>query len=233
MEGRGLRADRLADLSRSFTLLHIDRCFSTRAGVGKRTPPLACVRFLVAQMLCHCGQLPPVAVAEGQFSVVFQFSMLKWFQEQGVWGDEIVFFGHSIPSSLKRLLKIPHFLKCNPSPDFGLLTEMPPAVLPLHVSSVLVAAEKRAALSQRRCQTTSGSSRPPFLNETAQRGPFWGPLFFFLSSLLWKMSSIHKSGKMSGRCSAQVGIRGNMHQVFSGRISQHHHGDCKALGGTD
>lgn len=36
-----------------------------------------------------------------------------------MWGDEIVFFGHSIPSSLKRLLKIPHFLKCNPSPDFG------------------------------------------------------------------------------------------------------------------
>lgn len=119
MEGRGLRADRLADLSRSFTLLCVDRCFSTRAGVWKRTPPLACVRFLVAQMLCHCGQLPPVAVAEGQFSVVFQFSMLKWFQEQGVWGDEIVFFGHSIPSSLKRLPKIPHFLKCNPSPDFG------------------------------------------------------------------------------------------------------------------
>lgn len=184
MEGRGLRADRLADLSRSFTLLHIDRCFSTRAGVWKRTPPLACVRFLVAQMLCHCGQLPPVAVAEGrQFSVVFQFSMLKWFQEQGVWGDEIVFFGHSIPSSLKRLLKIPHFLKCNPSPDFGLLTEMPPAVLPLHVPSLLVAAEKRAALSQRRCQTTSGSSRSPFLNETAQRGPFLGPLFFFFFHL--------------------------------------------------
>lgn len=113
--GHGLQADRLADLSRPFTLLRVNGCFSTQVGMWKRTQQLACVCFLITQVLCHRGQLLPIAIAEGcQFSVVFQFSVLKWFQEQGVWGDEIECFSViPSPALLNGYLK---FLTSNVTP---------------------------------------------------------------------------------------------------------------------
>lgn len=78
--------------------------------------------------------------------------------------------------------------------------------------------------------TTSGSSHSPFLNETTQRGPSFGLFFFSSIFLLWKMSSIHKSGIMNGHCSAKVDIPGDMLWVCSGRILQHRRGGCKAAG---
>lgn len=83
-------------------------------------------------------------------------------------------------------------------------------MLPLRVHSVLVAVGKRALPPPAPCHdTTSGSSRSPSLNEAARRGPSFGLFFFSFIFLLWKMSSIHKSGIMNGHCSAKVNIPGN------------------------
>lgn len=82
-EGHGLWADRLADLSRTFTLLRVSGWFSTQGSMWKRTQQLACV--CVSSSLRCCATEDSCCPLQLQRVVSSQ--LCSSFQERGEWGD--------------------------------------------------------------------------------------------------------------------------------------------------